>query len=221
MHSNKERLWTLSQLTTKIYESYRKEILHRSNYRKQNKIRKYSNGRLLNVLLTKIEGLNLRIKFKLNDGSYTADMKINCKKFNDFFLLMSVHSYSKRYPCKTAVRNNILYLLYLEPVIESEMRELINSLKSSAPGYDNITSFILKLHLPVVCTPLTLTHTHTHTHTHIYIYIYIYIYICACIRHHGAITWNKIFSVNINPESSEQSFKVMLKQCINQRAIDI
>ena len=47
-------------------------------------------------------------KFKLNDGSYTTDMKIICKKINDcFFLLMWVHPYRKRYPRKTAVRTNI------------------------------------------------------------------------------------------------------------------
>ena len=48
-----------------------------------------------------------------------------------------------------------VYSLYLEPVTESEMRGLVNSLKSSAPGYDNIRSSILKLSLPVICTPLT------------------------------------------------------------------
>ena len=39
------------------------------------------------------------------------------------------------------------------------------------------------------------------------------------IRYQGVIIWNKILNVNINPDSSEQSFKVMLKKCINQQLI--
>ena len=48
-----------------------------------------------------------------------------------------------------------VYSLYLEPVTESEIRELVTSLKSAAPGYDNLRSSILKLSLPFICTPLT------------------------------------------------------------------
>ena len=48
-----------------------------------------------------------------------------------------------------------VYSLYLEPVTESEIRELVTSLKFAAPGYDNLRSFILKLSLPFICNPLT------------------------------------------------------------------
>ena len=41
----------------------------------------------------------------------------------------------------------------------------------------------------------------------------------AGIRYKGVIIWNKILIVNINPDSSEQSFKVMLKKCIIQQLI--
>ena len=41
----------------------------------------------------------------------------------------------------------------------------------------------------------------------------------AGIRYKGVIIWNKILTVNINPDSSEQSFKVMLKKCIIQQLI--
>ena len=39
------------------------------------------------------------------------------------------------------------------------------------------------------------------------------------IRYEGGIIWNKILSGNINPDSSEQSFKVIWKNCIIQRLI--
>ena len=69
-------------------------------------------------------------------------------------------SLSKKIPMQNCspdqyIKMKSVYSLYLEPVTESEMRGLINSLKSSAPGYDNIRSSILKLTLPVICTPLT------------------------------------------------------------------
>ena len=41
----------------------------------------------------------------------------------------------------------------------------------------------------------------------------------AGIKYKGVIIWNKILTVNINPDSSEQSFKVMLKKCIIQQLI--
>ena len=97
--------------------------------------------------------------FKLNDGSYTTDMKIICEKFNDFFINVGP-SLSKKIPMQKCsldqyIKMKAVYSLYLEPVTESEMRGLINSFKSSAPGYDNIRSSILKLTLPVICTHLT------------------------------------------------------------------
>ena len=39
------------------------------------------------------------------------------------------------------------------------------------------------------------------------------------IRYHGVIIWNKILTVAINPDSSEVSFKVMLKKGILQKVI--
>ena len=41
----------------------------------------------------------------------------------------------------------------------------------------------------------------------------------AGIRYEGGTIWNKILSVNINPDSSQQSFKVIWKNCIIQRLI--
>ena len=42
----------------------------------------------------------------------------------------------------------------------------------------------------------------------------------ADIRYKGVIIWNKILTVNMNPDSSEQSFKVMLKKCIIKQLIN-
>ena len=41
------------------------------------------------------------------------------------------------------------------------------------------------------------------------------------IRYQGVIVWNKILCANINSDSSEQSFKMMLKKCITQQLLAI
>ena len=41
------------------------------------------------------------------------------------------------------------------------------------------------------------------------------------IRYQGFIVWNKILYANINPDSSEQSFEMMLKKCITQQLLAI
>ena len=69
-------------------------------------------------------------------------------------------SLSKKIPVQNCspdqyIKKKTIFSLYLEPVTEAEIRRLIMSLKSSAPGYDNIRSSILKMSLPIICTPLT------------------------------------------------------------------
>ena len=93
-------------------------------------------------------------KFKFNDGSYTSDMKIICEKINDFFSSMWVHPYPKRFHLKIPIRiiiyKKAVYSLYVEPVTESAITKLVTSLKSAAPGYDNLRSSIWKLPLPFI-----------------------------------------------------------------------
>ena len=137
------------------WEPQKRNISQIELWRKKN--RKKS---IMKHVVNKNKKIQFEDEFILNDSSYSADIKIFCEKFNDFFLLMWVHPYPKRYPCKTAVWNQhikakVVYSLYLEPVTVSEMKELIKSLKSSVPGYDNVRSSILKLSLPVIYTPLT------------------------------------------------------------------
>ena len=97
--------------------------------------------------------------FQLNDGSITSDMKIISNKFNDFFINVGP-SLSRKIPNQVStpesfMKSKALYSLYLEPVCESEIDNLITSHKSASPGYDNISSSILKLSLTSICAPLT------------------------------------------------------------------
>ena len=69
-------------------------------------------------------------------------------------------SLSKKIPVQNCspdkyIKKKTIFSLFLEPVTEAEIRRLIMSLESSAPGYDNIRSSILKMSLPFIYTPLT------------------------------------------------------------------
>ena len=88
-------------------------------YWKTNKIKKNS-GQLSKALSIEIRTKLREKNNKSDDGSYTADMKIICENFNDFFLLLWGHPYPKRYLSKTAARINtskrkhfFLYILNL------------------------------------------------------------------------------------------------------------
>ena len=89
----------------------------------------------------------------------TTDLKLVTEKFNDFFVNVGPTLARKipeqhRNP-KDFMQVRAVFSLYLEPVTETEVTNLINSLKSSAPGFDRISSSILKLVLPSICSPLT------------------------------------------------------------------
>ena len=154
--------------TKREYEVYRNQLrklmraAEKKYYTDQIMENKQNSKKLWSIIkhvINKNKRIKFQDKFKLNDGSYTTDMKIICEKFNDFFINVGP-SLSKKIPMQNCspdqyIKMKAVYSLYREPVTESEMRGLINSLKSSAPGYDNIRSSILKLTLPVICTPLT------------------------------------------------------------------
>ena len=77
-----------------MYEDYRNQLrkLMRAAEKKYHTDQILENKQNLKKLWSIIKSVinrnkktKLQEKFKLNDGSYTADMKIICEKFNDFF----------------------------------------------------------------------------------------------------------------------------------------
>ena len=96
---------------------------------------------------------------QLNDGSITSDMEIISNTFNDFFInvgpLLSHKIPNQVSTPGSFIKPNTLYSLYLDPVIECEIRKLIMSPKSASPGYDNISCSVLKLSLTYISAPLT------------------------------------------------------------------
>ena len=53
------------------------------------------------------------------------------------------------------MKAKVTYSLYLEPVTEQEIHQLVSSLKKSSPGYDNLGASILQIGLPEICPVLT------------------------------------------------------------------
>ena len=154
--------------TRKEYELYRNQlrkllrVAEKKHYADRISENKHNSKRLWMIIKSVInrnKKTKFQDKFKFNDGSYTTDMKIICEKFNDFFINVGP-SLSKKIPPQISspddyIKTKAVYSLYLEPVTESEITKLVTSLKSAAPGYDNLRSSILKLSLPFICTPLT------------------------------------------------------------------
>ena len=91
--------------------------------------------------------------------AFTNEKTVICNKCNEFFINIGP-TLSKDIKPQTVtpgdfMKSRVIYSLFLEPVTESEVIKLVSSLKSSSPGYDNLSSSILKLCLPFIKTPLT------------------------------------------------------------------
>ena len=88
-------------------------------------------------------------KFKLNTGEVTSDKFIISKQFNDFFINIGP-SLSKSIPHVNCLPQHYMgeavkECLFLDPVSITEIKEIINDLKNTAIGYDDISATILKL----------------------------------------------------------------------------
>ena len=80
----------------------------------------------------------IQIKWRIIYKWYENDLR----RIQYFFLNVG-QSLSKQIPPEnfspdTYIKTTVVYSLYLEPVTESEITKLVNSLKFAAPGYDNL-----------------------------------------------------------------------------------
>lgn len=63
--------------------------------------------------------------------------------------------YKKNYNYKDYIRNFANFSIYFSPCTESETKSYIDSLKSNAAGYDDITAVVLKQSSNYISFPLT------------------------------------------------------------------
>ena len=102
--------------------------------------------------------MQIQSRFKLNDGSVTTDKTIICEKFNNFFIgvgptLANKIPQQSRTP-SSYLGNSSIYPMFLVPVSIEEITSMIQGLKNSAPGHDDITADALRLCLPSITSPL-------------------------------------------------------------------
>ena len=101
---------------------------------------------ILKGMINRNKTSRIQEKFKLNDGSITTDGNIICNHFNDFFISI------KKY-----LGDMNKYSIFLEPVTQREIHDIIKSLKDGAPGHEETTAHIMKfcshhIELPLVHT---------------------------------------------------------------------
>ena len=75
-------------------------------------------------------------------------MKLIWNKFNEFFINGGLSS-SKKIPTQNTMpidnmKNKAIYNLYLDSVNETDIKNWLVQLKSNTPGYDMISSSVLK-----------------------------------------------------------------------------
>ena len=145
----RNRLTNLIKIAKK---SYYREKLQQS----QNQLKKSWE------ILKEIIGSNItqtnKSEFTINGTTITDDNEI-ANEFNHFFVNIPASYISQlpqNTPNPTTFMNNASYpSLFLTPTNAEEIHTIIQTLKSSSPGYDKITLKILKRIFPIIAHPLT------------------------------------------------------------------
>ena len=154
-----------NEINYKEYRNKLKKVLkaaekkHHCDILIQNKTNSKKMWNVIKNVINRNKKTELQSKFKLSDGTVTTDLKLVTEKFNDFFVNVGP-TLARKIPEQDRnpeyfMQSRAVFSLYLEPVTETEVANLVNPLKSSAPGLYSISSSILKLVLPSICSPLT------------------------------------------------------------------
>lgn len=93
-----------------------------------------------------------------SDNKIYSDPIDICNIFNNYFIELTnkINLLPNSMTCNNSNRNKIIpHTIFLRPVSENEIYNIIMSLKNSkASGYDYITTRVLKLCAPYICRPL-------------------------------------------------------------------
>ena len=97
-------------------------------------------------------------KFKHNDGTITENEQVISDRFNDLFLnvgptLAKAIPQVKNNPV-SYMGNKIEQSIFLEPVAQNKINQIIISLNDNAQGYDDISAMLLKVSSPYISQPL-------------------------------------------------------------------
>ena len=114
---------------------------------------------VIKSIINKNQKTHIQGRFKIGKNLITADNELISNKFNDFFinigptLAKSIPRINKS-PL-SYLGNRLTETMYLAPVNENEIGQLIKSLKDTAAGFDDLNSMCLKISSQFFFKPLT------------------------------------------------------------------
>ena len=121
---------------------------------------KYSNDMkkswgVIKSIINKNQRPHIQGRFKIGENLITTDNELISNKFNDFFInigptLAKSIPHVNKSPL-SYLGNRLTESIYLDPVSENEIGQLIKSLKDTAAGFDDLNAMCLKNILTVSC----------------------------------------------------------------------
>ena len=110
-------------------------------------------------IINKNKKPNIQGRFKIGENLITSEKELINNKFNDFFINIGP-TLDKSIPCVNKsplsyLGNRLTESIYLAPVSENEIGQLIKSLKDTTAGFDYLNSMCLKISSQFLSKPLT------------------------------------------------------------------
>ena len=158
-----------SALNDELYKSYKRKLQQlikvAEKHHYHDLLIKYSNnmkkslGVIKYILLIRTKKKHIPSRFKIGKNLITSDDELISIKFNDVFINIGT-TLAKSIPRMN--KSTLSYLgsrltetIYLAPVNEKEIGQLIKSLKDTAAGFDDLNSMCLKISSQFLVKPLT------------------------------------------------------------------
>ena len=114
---------------------------------------------VIKSIINKNKKPHIQGRFKIGENLITSDKELISNKFNDFFINIRP-TLAKSIPCVNKsplsyLGNRLTESIYLAPVSENEIGQLIKSLKDTTAGFDDLNSMCLKISSRFLLKPLT------------------------------------------------------------------
>ena len=114
---------------------------------------------VIKSIINKNKKPHIQGRFKIGENLITSDKELISNKFNDFFINIGP-TLAKSIPCvnkspPSYLGNRLTESIYLAPVNENEIGQLIKSLKDTTAGFDDLNSMCLKISSRFLLKPLT------------------------------------------------------------------
>ena len=142
----------LNRILTKAERDHYQSLLQQN----QNNMKK--SWRILKEVINKKKNTSSCSRFIVNN-SITTDKKAIADSFNSFFVDIGPNLANKipndRRRPELFLADNLMNSMFLEPVVQDEVKDIIKNLKDSSAGWDTISSKIVKTSYVFFLTPLT------------------------------------------------------------------